>query len=167
MHLKTIYLLPVLLLITTATLASTAREAADYSANMDAGATLWESLIIPIFMILTGIGMMTIWALDIAGGKFKEQGHFFHWRNEGGDRLWLHIVAEYLTAAALIAGGIGLTGGWPWGLNVSLVALGALAYTSINSLSWVFAQKGRLSYGMPIMVSLAGSIISLFVIFSL
>jgi len=116
--------------------------------------------VIPVIMWITGLGLAGIWTRDIIAGKFSGQGPFFKWR-EGENMLWPHISAEYLTASGLIAGGTGLWVGEPWGLAVSLVSLGALVYSAINSSGWVFAEKGRLPYGIPMWISLAGAIFSL------
>jgi hypothetical protein len=55
-------------------------------------------IIVPVFMMLAGTGIIVIWAADIFSGKFSEQGNFFRWE-EGENLMWPHILAEYLTAA--------------------------------------------------------------------
>ncbi len=120
---------------------------------------LYKNLIIPIFMITMGLGMAGIWGADIASGKFSDQGNFFKWR-EGENIMWPHIMAEYLTAAGLITGGIGLYNGKEWAVSVSLFSLGAVTYSAINSSGWVLADKSRTAYGIPMWISLAGSAVS-------
>jgi hypothetical protein len=120
---------------------------------------LFKNRVVPIFMMITGAGMAGIWAADIAGGKFLAQGNFFKWR-EGENLLWPHILAETLTAAGLITGGIGLYNAQSWAVQVSLASLGALSYSTINSTGWVLAEKERLPYGIPMWVSLAGAGVS-------
>ncbi len=120
---------------------------------------LYKNRIIPIFMITMGIGMAGIWSADIASGKFSDQGNFFKWR-EGENLMWPHIMAEYLTAAGLITGGIGLYGGKEWAVSVSLFSLGAVTYSAINSSGWVLADRSRTAYGIPMWISLAGSVVS-------
>ena len=122
------------------------------------------TLIIPVFMIVLGVGIAGIWAMDMISGRFRAQGSFFHWINDGGDKMWPHIFAEYTTAAGLIAGGLCLSAEKAWAINLSLVFLGALCYTSLNSLSWVFAQKDRIGYGIPMMAGLAGGVISILIL---
>lgn len=121
----------------------------------------YTAIAIAIFMLMMGLGMAIIWAIDMAKGKFSHMGHFFRWTNDGGDLMWPHIIAEYLTAAGLIAAGMGTLAGLDWAPPLSLVMLGALCYTSLNSLSWVFANKERLPYGIPMMVSLVGGILAI------
>jgi len=116
--------------------------------------------VIPVIMWITALGLVGIWTRDIIAGKFSGQGSFFKWR-EGENMLWPHISAEYLTSLGLIAGGTGLWLGESWGLPVSLLSLGALVYSAINSSGWVFAEKERLPYGIPMWISLAGAIFSL------
>ncbi len=122
-------------------------------------ADLYKNRVVPIFMIISGIAMAGIWTADIISGKFSDQGNFFKWK-EGENLMWTHILAEYLTSAALITGGIGLYNSNEWAVNVSFVALGSLAYAAINSSGWVLAVKERIAYGIPMWVCLTGSIVS-------
>lgn len=119
--------------------------------------------VIPVIMWVIGLGLTGIWTRDIVTGKFSRQGSFFKWR-EGENMLWPHITAEYLTSLGLIAGGTGLWMGETWGLPVSLASLGALVYSAVNSSGWVFAEKERLPYGIPMWTSLAGAVFSLIVL---
>jgi hypothetical protein len=93
---------------------------------------LYINRIIPIFMVVAGIGIAGIWSADIASGKFAEQGNFFKWR-EGENLLWPHILAEYLTSAALITGGVGLYNSKECALNVSFCALGVKFNSKVYS----------------------------------
>ena len=115
-------------------------------------------------MMVMGFGIAIIWAMDIIKGKFSHMGHFFRWSNDGGDLMWPHITAEYLTATGLIAAGMGALAGLDWAPPLSLVMLGALCYTSLNSLGWVFADKKRLPYGIPMVFGLLGGIASLVIL---
>lgn len=114
---------------------------------------------IPLLMMMIGLGMAGIWLVDIASGKFSGQGNFFRWR-EGENLLWPHILAEYLVAAGLVAGGLGLMLLKQWAMPLSLISLGGLIYSAINSSGWVLAKKERLSYGIPIWISLFFGIVS-------
>ncbi len=108
-------------------------------------------------MILMGSGMALIWTKDMLSGKFSGQGNFFKWKEEN-TLLWPHIVAEYFTALGLIAGGTGLIVSGSWALPGSFFALGAVIYSAVNSTGWVLADKNRLSYGIPIWISLLVSV---------
>lgn len=125
-----------------------------------------NSKFIPLFMLVMGIGIAGIWAIDLAAGKFSNQGNFFKWRNEGGDFLWTHITAEIATAVFLIIGAMGIYTNKSWAESISLVSLGALTYTSLNSLGWTFAEKSRYAYGVPMAVGLIGSMYSIFLLIS-
>ena len=120
---------------------------------------LYKNRIVPIFMLLAGIGIAGIWTADIVKGRFSDQGRFFKWR-EGENMLWPHLFAEFLTAAALITAGIGLFHAKEWALPGSFWSLGALTYTAINSSGWVIAEKNRMAYGIPMWISLIGAVIS-------
>jgi hypothetical protein len=122
-------------------------------------------IIVAVFMILAGTGIIFIWAADIYAGKFSDQGNFFRWR-EGENLMWPHILAEYLAAAGLISGGTGLLIDWKHALPVSLVSLGAVIYSAINSSGWVLAAKSRTGYGIPIWITLTGATVSLFFLIS-
>lgn len=76
-----------------------------------------------------------------------------------------HWVAEYGTALTLLIGASGLLFDWNAGRSVALVALGGLAYTSVNSLGWVLADRSRLPYGVPMLAGLVGALISIIIIF--
>lgn len=120
---------------------------------------LIENKIIPIFMFILGLGIFIIWITDILRGKFNGQGNFFKWR-EGENMLWPHFFAEFITGGLLIIGAAGLFFIIEWSQNISLVGLGALIYSSINSSGWVLAEKIRIYYGIPMWIGLTGSIIA-------
>jgi len=122
-----------------------------------------EYWVISILIMIPGLGMAGIWTRDILTGKFSGRGSFFQWR-EGENMLWPHIFAEYVTSFGLIAGGIGLWMDRPWSVPVSLISLGALIYSAINSSGWVFASKGRLPYGIPMWASLILAIALIFLL---
>lgn len=52
-----------------------------------------------------------------------------------------HFVAEFLTAATLITGGIGVLSFWQPGYKLLLVGLGMLVYTTINSAGYFAHRK--------------------------
>ncbi len=49
-------------------------------------------------------------------------------------------------------------GAWTW---LVPAGLGALAYTSLNSLGWVLADRTRHAYAVPMVVGLAGALIAM------
>jgi len=57
-------------------------------------------------------------------------------------RIWFHIAAEMVTAVCLISAGIALLSNTSWAVQLYLVALGMLFYTSIVSPGY-FAQRGQ------------------------
>jgi phosphoglycerol transferase MdoB-like AlkP superfamily enzyme len=120
-------------------------------------------LVIASFMCLMGIGIAGIWTRDIMSDPEVDISNgLFSAREPGsGSLFWLHWLAEYGTAAGLIAGAVGVFVATPWATSVSLVALGALAYTSINSLGWAFSRRDRYVYGVPMLVGAAGSMASI------
>lgn len=88
-----------------------------------------------IFAIIVGVGMIGQWAVSYFSKQIPEL-------KTEPIRIGFHLAAEFITALALIAGGLGLLGGWAWGVPVYLVATGMLLYTAIVSPGY-FAQKGQ------------------------
>jgi len=125
--------------------------------------SVWVLRVVPAFMGLTGIAMMASWArdlvkrdqVDVADGLLRIKDR------RSGECLLPTILAELGTAAALIAAAVATSAGAPWGKGLSLVALGALTYTSISSLSWVLTETNRWPFGIPMLIALAGAIASL------
>jgi len=126
-----------------------------------------EDRIVPVIMTVTGLGIAAIWTADIISGKTLDTSNgFLRARNpESNALMWPHWTAEYVTAAGLLLGAYGLFSDKSWGKEVALVSIGALAYTSINSLSWSLAEKERIAYAIPMLVSLTGACISLAILF--
>ncbi len=121
-----------------------------------------------IFMILNGLGIAGIWTMDIVSGKKVDLSHgIFKAREEGsGSLFWPHWIAEYGTAAALIIAGAGILFDTAWAILLAPAALGALVYTSINSLGWAFAKKERYAYAVPMLVGAIGGLAALGYFFS-
>lgn len=124
---------------------------------------LYKNFIVPAVMFIIGGGIIALWTKDICSGKFSGKQNFFQWR-EGENLLWPHIIAEYLTSIGLITGSIGLYFEKDWSLLLSLLSLGAVTYSAINSSGWVLAERKRIFYGIPIWVSLIGAIISIIIL---
>jgi hypothetical protein len=133
-----------------------------YSLDMQRTQTL-QNRLAPVFMIVLAIGIAGIWTNDIVRGRFSGQGNFFHWI-EGENKLWPHILVEYLTASGLLAGGFGLYYFAAWALPVSFISLGAVIYSAINSSGWIFLKKERLPYGIPIWIALVMAVLSIFLL---
>lgn len=120
---------------------------------------------VPVFMILMGIGMIAIWTIDISRGKFGNQGGFFRW-TEGENRLWPHILAEYSTGILLIIAAVFLLNENLKGFPLAFISLGAMIYSSINSTGWVILKKERLVYGIPMWTGLACGAVALVCLFA-
>jgi len=120
--------------------------------------------IVGLFMIIMGIGIAGMWTIDILRNPEIDRSHgFVRARDRSGSVMLPHWVAEYATAMLCLTGGSALVLGWtavPWSWLVP-IALGALGYTSLNSLSWVLADRSRLTYGLPMLVGLVGALIAI------
>ena len=134
-----------------------------FAAPTDGSVSFLENRAIPVFMALNGLAMAGIWTVDISKGVLPNG----FWKSrEGDDRLfWPHLIAEYTTAAGLLAGAYGLYTAAPWGESAAFISLGALAYTATSNLSWSLAKRERLPYAIPMIVGLAGSVVSIAILF--
>ncbi len=106
-----------------------------------------------IFAIIVGVGMIGQWAVSYFSKQILEL-------KTEPVRIGFHLAAEFITALALIAGGVGLLGGWAWGVPVYLVATGMLLYTAIVSPGY-FAQKGQWGWLVMFGVILLLALVSL------
>jgi hypothetical protein len=120
-------------------------------------------VVIAVFMALMGAGIAAIWTMDIRAGRgFTTTDGLLRARDaDSSDVMVPHWLAEYGTAAALVLGAIGLVGGWAVRDALATAALGALAYTSLNSLAWVLARPDRRVYGLPMAAGLVGALASI------
>jgi hypothetical protein len=94
-----------------------------------------------IFAIIVGILMVGQWTLTILRRDVPgpEAGYA---AGRGPIEMRFHWAAEFATALALVAGGLGQLAGRAWALPAYLVATGMLIYTVINSPGY-FAQQGQ------------------------
>jgi hypothetical protein len=92
-----------------------------------------EMIFASLYAIAVGIGMIGQWSVSLATGRVPEL------RSEPF-RIGFHLAGEFLTAIALIAGGLGLWAGNTWGQPTYLVAVGMLLYTVVVSPGY-FAQR--------------------------
>ena len=122
-----------------------------------------------VFLIAMGVGIAGIWTLDIARNPEIDRSRgLVRSRDRAGSVMLPHWIAEYATALLCLVGGLGLVLGWTatgWAWTVPL-ALGALSYTSLNSLGWVLADRTRASYGVPMVIGLAGALIAILLLLS-
>lgn len=117
---------------------------------------------ITAFMAAMGLAIGGIWTWDIARGRGVDiSSGVFRSREPESDALfWPHWLAEYGTAASLIAAAIGRWFDTAWSPSLSLLALGALIYTSTNALGWAFADRSRYSYSAPMVAGAVGGLVA-------
>ena len=122
--------------------------------------------IIAVFMLVMGVGIGSIWTRDIISAEQLEVSRS-RWRArdpQSGSLMLPHWIAEYGTATGLVAAAVGLFIDAGWGRPLALVALGALVYTSINSLGWARAERARLPYAVPMAVGVLGGLVAIIVL---
>lgn len=88
-----------------------------------------------IFSLFCGGAMLVVWSVLLATEKVVEL------RTAPIEAIAL-LCAEFITAALLILGGLGVLTHKTWGLRTDLVALGALLYCAVYSIG-VFGQGGN------------------------
>lgn len=88
-----------------------------------------------LYAIVIGVMMLGQWGFFIATKQVPEL-------ETEPIRIGFHLAAEFTTAIALIAGGVGLLTNGAWSLTVYLISIGMLFYTAIVSPGY-FAQKGE------------------------
>ena len=108
-------------------------------------------------MIAMGAAIAGVWTRDIvAGDKVDLSNGIVAARDpDAGTLFWPHWLAEYATAAALIAAAAGLLIDANWAGTLGGIATGALLYTSINSLAWSLAERERRPYAIPMLTGVA------------
>ena len=113
---------------------------------------------VAVFAIVMGLAIAGVWTKDILRNPEIDlsKGLFAARDKDSGALFWLHWLAEYSTAGALVAGGVGLLVGETWARPIALLALGALVYTSINSMGWAFSRRDRYAYAAPMLVGAVG-----------
>jgi len=118
-------------------------------------------VVIAGLLILMGVAIAGVWTRDIiAGEKVDLSRGVFQARDwEEGPLLWPHWLAEYATALLLISGGIALLADAGWGSPPAALALGALFYSSTNSLGWALADRDRYSYAVPMVIGILVSVV--------
>ncbi|MCL6580087.1 MAG: hypothetical protein K6U08_00495 [Firmicutes bacterium] len=92
----------------------------------------WSAKSVAVLLLVEGVGILVYWAKFYLDGNLPDGLYTL----SGGSYIAFHIAAEVVVALAAIAGGLGILRGREWGMAASLVAVGGLLYTGINSLSW-------------------------------
>jgi len=90
--------------------------------------------VVATYSLVVGVMMAAMWSMFAATGQIPEL-------ETSPKEIAFHLAAEFLTAFALIVGGLGLALRRRWGYAVNLVALGMLAYTVVVSPGY-YAQTG-------------------------
>ncbi len=86
------------------------------------------------FLLTAGIAIAGLWVVQLTTGQVPEV-------TQGRVDIWFHIVAELATAGMLVAAGVSLLGDRRAGRSLGAIAVGALAYTTINSPGY-YAEAG-------------------------
>ena len=96
--------------------------------------------------------------IDLSPGFFKAR------EKDSRNLFWFHIVAELLTGTILIISGIILISRDVNAYPFVHFALGALFYSSLNSLGWAFAYREWYLYAIPMTIGLLVSLASIIIL---
>ena len=123
-------------------------------------------LAVAVFMLLMGAGIAGLWTIDILRSpEVDRSSGLLRARDRStGSLLVPHWLAEYGTALALALGALGVLANHGSAAWLVPLALGALAYTSLNSLGWVLADRSRTTYAIPMVVGLAGALVAIWLL---
>jgi hypothetical protein len=88
-----------------------------------------------IFALVVGLGMLAQWGVSAMRGQIPEL-------KTEPIRIAFHLAAEFTTAIALLAGGLGLLLNTNWAADLYLVGAGMLMYTAIVSPGY-FVHQGK------------------------
>jgi hypothetical protein len=106
-----------------------------------------------IFALVTGAAMIGQWALFLATGQVPEL-------ETEPLRIRFHLAGEFVTALALLAGGIALLTGQAWAGWLYPLAIGMLLYTVMVSPGY-FAEKRQWAFVGMFAVILLLALVSL------
>jgi len=90
------------------------------------------------YAVFMGASMISMWSVLIGTGEVQEI-------ESEQIRISFHLAGEFLTAAALIIGGVGLYLDLRWGFNLYLVSMGMLTYTLVVSPGY-YGQDGQYAF---------------------
>ncbi len=91
--------------------------------------------LVAVYCLLVGVSMVVWWGVELRNGVLSRP-------DRSRPEITLHVVAEVVTAAVLVAGGIVMLAGGSTGL--ALVGLGLLLYAGIQSPGY-FLDRGERS----------------------
>jgi hypothetical protein len=114
--------------------------------------------LVAAFMGVMGTAIAVVWGLDIVRGRGIDRSRGLRAARDpdSGVLLLPHWLAEYGTAAGLLAGAVAIALGWALADAIAFASLGALAYTSVNSLGWALARPERRAYAVAMAVGAVG-----------
>ncbi len=92
----------------------------------------------------------------------KQINSRFIWKNESSEIMWFHVSAELFTALSPIVAGIVTFYESSFSNTITFFVAGLFYYASLNSMSWVFAEKSRLKLIFPMMAGILTSIFALY-----
>ena len=94
----------------------------------------WQK-VVAVYALVVGAAILGLWTMLVMTEQVTEL------RTEPFS-MFTHLVAEGLTAVALVGAGVGLLRRTEWAQPLCLVAFGMLLYTVINSTGY-YAQLGE------------------------
>jgi peptidoglycan/LPS O-acetylase OafA/YrhL len=103
------------------------------------------------FLVVVGASIALLWVVLLGAGQVPEV-------TEGRVDIWFHIAAELGAAALLVGAGVATLRRAPHARLLAAMAIGALAYTIVNSAGY-YAEQG--DWAMVAMFGLLGAVTAL------
>ncbi|UCE90874.1 MAG: hypothetical protein JSV90_05445 [Methanobacteriota archaeon] len=100
-----------------------------------------------LYAVVMGVAIASMWTVLIGTGQAEEI-------ETEPIRISFHLAGEFITAAALIAGGLGLIFNAKWGFTLYFVSMGMLSYTVVVSPGY-YGQEGEYAFVVMFAVFMA------------
>jgi len=95
-----------------------------------------------IYAIIVGLAMISIWIIILVTGQDPELQSQLQTEPIA---IGLHITSEFITAALLLVGGLGLIANRGWAVKMYVLSMGFLMYSLVNA-SGLYGQRGNLAF---------------------
>ena len=111
---------------------------------------------VAIYCLLVGLSILSLWAGLLIGGRVPEL-------QTDPAAITTHLVAEGLTALALISAGLAMLKRWRWAESNGRLALGMLLYSTVNSLGYYLGRAGGEAFVALFLLLFAATLLILLV----
>ena len=90
---------------------------------------------VAIYCLLVGLSIVSLWTGLLIGGEVPEL-------QSDPVGIATHLIAESMTALALVSAGLAMLKDWRWSASLRHLALGLLLYSTVSSLGYYLGRPG-------------------------